>query len=521
MSKHNVKSSLEQVKQLALGGQIEAADQLCSELIRQHPDSLPLLLLHSQICQQQGQFDRMLNASRQAVLQNPVSVNARIRQVECRIYCGDIERALKELHRLERKVRSDHHLLQKVAGLYSNCTKHHDANRCHELALGLQSGNPELMANLASSCTAIGEINKAEKLLNKVISLRPGDYSAWQNRSALRKQTPDSNHVDALATALNKPHLTQQDQVPLCFALAKEHEDLGNFDISFAYLRRGADQRRSQMRYRVDDDVATMQKLQDVFNRKLLRSAQTGSPEPGPVFILGLPRSGTTLVDRILSSHSRVASLGEVNNLAFAVIGAAGGGGKQELVEKSAGADFARLGKTYRNGTRGYGETAPLLIDKTPSNFLYLALIKLSMPGAKVIHLRRNPMDSCYAMYKTLFRMGYPFSYSFEDLAAYYLAYHRLMQHWRDLMPGFIYDLDYEQLVSLQEETTRSLLDFCALDFEPGCLEFHRNKTAAATASASQVRQPIYSSSVQRWRSYEQQLEPLAARLRDAGVQYD
>ncbi|NNL96267.1 MAG: sulfotransferase, partial [Xanthomonadales bacterium] len=214
--------------------------------------------------------------------------------------------------------------------------------------------------------------------------------------------------------------------------------------------------------------------------------------------------------------------LGEVNNLSFAVIGASGfARDKESLVEQSSRADFEALGQTYLEGTRGLGEAGPLLIDKTPLNFLYLGIIYLALPGARVIHLRRHPMDSCFAMYKTLFRAGYPFSYDLDDLGTYYVAYRRLMAHWRQVLPGFIHDVSYEDLVKQQEATSRSMLEFCGLDWEEQVLDFHRNRGAAATASAAQVRQPIYSSSVGRWRYFESHLEPLRNKLILNGIYLD
>jgi hypothetical protein len=160
-------------------------------------------------------------------------------------------------------------------------------------------------------------------------------------------------------------------------------------------------------------------------------------------------------------------------------------------------------------------------VDKTPLNFLYLGLIHLAMPGARIIHMRRNPMDSCYAIYKTLFRAGYPFSYSLQDVGRYYIAYSRLMEHWRTTIPGDFIDVDYEAVIADQEGETRRILDYCGLEWEDACLEFHRHPGPAATASAVQVRQPVYSSSVGLWRKYEKQLTPFANKLREHGIKID
>jgi hypothetical protein len=176
------------------------------------------------------------------------------------------------------------------------------------------------------------------------------------------------------------------------------------------------------------------------------------------------------------------------------------------------------MAEYYCQNSEALGPEIPRLVDKTPLNFLYIALIHLAMPDAKIIHLRRSAIDSCYAMYKTLFRLGYPFTYSLEDVGRYYIAYHRLMQHWRELIPHAFLDVDYEKLVSKQQPETRRILDYLELDWEDACLDFYQHKGAAATASAAQVRQPIYSSSVGRWKCYQQQLAPFVARLKEHGI---
>jgi hypothetical protein len=218
--------------------------------------------------------------------------------------------------------------------------------------------------------------------------------------------------------------------------------------------------------------------------------------------------------------------LGEVNDLAFAItrlvaasVGAAvGPGNRPALVEAAAGLDVRALGDEYLRRVAGYPRERAKFIDKTPWNFLYLGLIAKALPNARIIHVRRKPMDSCFALYKTLFRDGSPYSYDLGDLARYYLAYHALMQHWRSVLPGRFLEVDYERLVASQEAVTRELLAYCELPFEAQCLEFHRNAAPAATASAAQVREPIHARSVQIWQRYATQLAPLADALRAGGL---
>ena len=318
------------------------------------------------------------------------------------------------------------------------------------------------------------------------------------------------------------------DIIPLCFALAKEHEDLGEHLQAGAFLQRGAALRRRNLSYGVADDEHALRVIREQFSAEWLAAHDaTGERGAAAIFVMGLPRSGTTLVDRILSNHSAVQSLGEINDLAYALIGQcyatmdadAAPPERTELIRRAAHLDPATLGNDYLRRVAGYARNRPRFIDKTPWNFLYLGLIAQALPGAHIVHVRRNPLDSCFALYKTLFRDGSPYSYDLQDLARYYLAYHQLMEHWRRALPGRFLDLDYERVVSAQSDATRELLDWCGLPFEAQCLDFHLNTAPAATASAAQVREPLHARSVGNWRNYAGQLEPLIEALRCGGLQ--
>ncbi len=448
--------------------------------------------------------------------------HASLLSVQQCLFDGDVRQAIESLEKLEGHSRNDHALLQQIAEMYLQCGQHERAGRCYTRSVELKPSNPDYVYNLAASKIALGELNEAETLFNRIIKLKPDDYGAWLNRSSLRKQTPESNHIEQLKYV--KEHLDPADpgQIQICFALSKELEDLQRFDESFTYLQEGSVRRRQRLQYNVQQDVESMELIARCFNEKLLHSQHPHYNTKRPIFILGLPRSGTTLVDRIISSHSQVASLGEIKTLVFAIIREAGEtAGKKELIEKSTGFNFSKLGQSYCAGLDGYGNPAPQLVDKTPLNFLYMGLIHLAMPGARIIHLRRHPMDSCYAIYKTLFRAGYPFSYSLQDVGRYYIAYYNLMKHWRKTIPNSFLDVDYEAVVSNQEGETRRILDYCGLEWEDACMDFHRNQGPVATASASQVRQPIYSSSVGLWQQYARQLAPFADKLREHGIEID
>lgn len=257
------------------------------------------------------------------------------------------------------------------------------------------------------------------------------------------------------------------------------------------------------MAYRVDDDVAVIDHIRAVFNAEYFRRATRGHQSLRPIFVVGLPCSGATLAERILGSHSEVASLGEVGDFELTLGRLAHGAtDRRSLVDASARLDPARLGAEYERSIMGYLASAPRLIDRTPLNFLHLGLIGTALPNARLVHVRRNPMDNCLLMHKTWSSDAYPFSCDLNDLAAYYIAYHGLMEHWRAVIPGAFLDVDYEALVMSEERESRRLFEFCGLKWEHTCLECD----------------PTYHNAVDRWRKYETQLAPLAQRLRDAEI---
>ena len=448
-------------------------------------------------------------------------LNTTLDQARQFYFDGKVAEAIDSLEELEKRADKDAFALQQIAALYIQCSQHEKAGRCYARAVELQPANADFLYNLGASRTATGDLDEAERIFNKVINLNPSDYGAWLSRSGLRRQTAESNHVEQLLYVKSQLRDDDPGQVQVCHALAKELEDLGRHEEAFAFLQEGAHKRRLGMQYDVAEDERAMSEIANTFGREALQAPDCGYPSERPVFILGLPRSGTTLVDRIISSHSQVDSLGEHNSLPLALVGLAGQHGKLDLIRRSAAIDFAELGRRYCESIGGFGNPAPRLVDKTPPNFLYMGLIRRALPNARIIHLRRHPMDICYAIYKTLFRVGYPFSYSLQEVGRYYIAYHRLMQHWREVMPDGFIDVNYEDVVADLEGESRRIFDYLGLDWEEDCLRFHRLKSAAATASAAQVRQPIYSSSVGLWRKYERQLAPFAARLRERGIEFD
>jgi Tfp pilus assembly protein PilF len=420
-----------------------------------------------------------------------------------------------------------------IGGVFSHANDQESALTAFDRAVALAPENARFIFNRATVYRFLGRIRDAEADYDRVIALEPSDHEAYLNRSELRTQSADMNHIAALESLLARGIDDWRGEVQIRYAIAKEYEDTGDHEKSFQQLQAGAKKRRDHLQYDVATDVATVEWIIDAFPSTQTHGpgaaehARGSAPLESPIFIVGLPRSGSTLLDRILGSHSSVHGAGELNQFALSIVDAVRRGSgaapltRRELVARSAAVDFAALGRDYLAKVPPLPAGARRFTDKMPLNYLYCGLIRRALPNAKIVHVIRHPMAVCYAMYKTLFKDGYPFSYDLDDIARYYIAYRRLMDHWNSSMPGAILTMSYEALVEDQLGRTRQLLDFCGLEWQDSCAEFHRNSTPATTASAVQVRRPLYATSVAQWRQYAAQLAPLNERLRAAGVATD
>jgi tetratricopeptide (TPR) repeat protein len=505
-------------------GKARAAIDTCERLNREHPDFASGWHTASQLAFRLGNFDMALDAVREATRLEPQNPTWLIQEAKCLVKQGRQGPARAVVRRLAPMSLSTAFQNAAVGMLLTELGERRKALHFYTIAARLSPGDARQYYNIACLQRTLGDLEDAETNFDRSIELNPQDYEAWKLRSDLRAQTVERNHVEALETALSQGVADHIGEANLCYALAKELEDLGEFERSFDYLARGAAARRLNMQYHVERDLETMGTIRRVFSAERLRNASRGCDNGEPIFVLGMPRTGTTLVERILGSHSTVQSAGELPNFAIEMMRLVHDEAegrklpRDELVAASAQIDFARLGDAYVESARTLTGGTPHFVDKLPLNYLYVGLIHLALPKAKIVQVRRDPMDTCYAVFKNLFVDAYPFSYDLEELARYYVAFHELMEHWHATLPGVMHIVDYEKLVVDVESESRRLLEYCGLDWEPGVLDFHRSQEASTTASAAQVREPAHSRSVGRWRAYEQQLKPVRAILRDAGI---
>ena len=395
----------------------------------------------------------------------------------------------------------------------------------YDRALALRPEHAVLWFNRAAVRRFLGQLAEAEADYDRCIALNPGDAQAHLNRSELRVQTSERNHVDVIRARLEVRPLDWLSEVQLRYALAKELEDLGAYAEAWQQLEAGARLRRRHLKYDPRRDLETADWLMAAFPHGA--PAHVGHSARAAIFILGMPRTGSTLVDRMLGSHTQVRSAGEMLHFGNAVVDAARtvlgaergtGATRRALIAASAQADFAALGRDYMRRARAGAGDSPRFTDKLPLNYLYCAHIAAALPQAAMVHVTRHPLATCYGVYKVLFDQGYPFSYDLDEIADHYVAYRRLMDHWRATLGGRLLEVSYEDVVADPRGQCARMLASLDLPWEEACVAFHRNPAPATTASASQVRRPLYTDALHRWRHYADALAPVRRRLEAAGI---
>ena len=381
-------------------------------------------------------------------------------------------------------------------------------------------GDAGTLAGRAHALKTMGRTEDAIEAYRAAIAAMPGYGEAWYGLANLKTYRFTDAELDEMQAREAAPGLRTHDRIQLCFSLGKAYEDRGAYDTSFAFYERGNDLKRVQTRY-------TPQIMEREFAAQIAactpelfaHQGGKGYPAPDPIFIVGLPRAGSTLLEQILASHSQVDGTLELPDIlatAHRLRGRSRGDGTgrypgvlHELDEEQ----LRALGEAYLDNTRIHRQGAPFFTDKMPNNFRHVGLIKLILPNARIIDARRAPMACCFSGFKQLFAEGQEFTYGLDEIGRYYRGYVELMDHWDRVLPGQILRVQYEDVVADLEGQVRRILDFCGLPFEQACLDFHANERAVRTASSEQVRQPIYASGVEQWRHFERHLAPLKSAL--------
>jgi tetratricopeptide (TPR) repeat protein len=428
--------------------------------------------------------------------------------------------------------------LDTVGVVLSRMGAHERALAAFRAAVASAPDNPSFRFNLAASLRIVGELAAAEEAFEAVVRAVPTFYRAYsaladlrsQRRGGTKSERP-AQRVQRLLELLDNGGCDVDGELHLRYALAKEYEALGEYAAAFDQLRAGKAHKRRSLGYSFAVDRALFESVETICGEHFVaQSSSGGDRSEAPIFVIGMPRTGTTLVERILSSHSIVASAGEQQTFGLCIKRAAGTPPPRVLdpatIEAAAAADFAAIGSAYLKAVRGtlassgHG-SSERFVDKMPLNFFYAAMIDRALPNARIVCMRRDPLDTCISNFRQLFALDFPYygyAYDLSDIGRYYVVFDRLLAHWERVLPGKILPVRYEELVSDPVTQTRRLLDFCELPWDDRCLDFPANAAPVATASAAQVREPVNTRSVGRWRCYAPQLAALREELLAAGI---
>ena len=384
--------------------------------------------------------------------------------------------------------------------------------------LGLQAAELDYLLGQANLYQ--GEVAEAERLLESCIARDPLHGAAHRSLAKLHKQSRDSNHIDRLRKTLARLGEQHPQSPQLFYALFKELDDIGERDAAWQALARGMQLRRAQIRYDGQADAQLFAQLIGMDMTTPEPAAEMTGPVP--IFIVGMPRSGTTLLERILGAHSDVKDAGELSDFTCQLRWMCDQFGPPmldlALAKKAEDLDWAQLGQRYLQHTQWHAAGKSFYTDKLPANFLNVGFIAKALPQAKILHMVREPMDVCFSNLKELFAMGYPHSYDQADMADHYIGYRRLMAHWHQQLPGRILDVDYAELVTTPEEVARKVLSYCGLAWQDGVIDIQNRTSAVSTASSVQVREPIHRRFLAQWQHYAAHLNVLQERLTAAGL---
>ena len=401
-----------------------------------------------------------------------------------------------------------------LGSAFLRINKLNDAIKSYKKAITLKPDFAVANNNLGIAYLRTGDPKLASKFFENAITITPGYATAHHNLSGVKVYKEKDKQVSLIESLLIENNLSQKERIYLNFALAKAYEDLGNHEELFKHLNEGNRIRKKEMSNSIADSEEHNELIKLFFNSNNIKLTYRDSLPIRPIFIVGMPRSGTSLVEQIISSHHEVYGAGEVNNFHNIIM---------PIIEKHAvnenynlkNDEFALIRKQYSNSLERFYANEKVITDKWILNFKTIGFILSAFPESKIVHLKRDARATCWSIYKHYFSdEGNRWAYDYQDLARFYKSYVGLMDYWHNLFPGKIYDISYEDLTSDQEKETRNLLRYCDLDWDENCLNFYTNTRAVKTASAVQVRNKMYQGSSDVWRQYSEHLKPLLDALK-------
>jgi Tfp pilus assembly protein PilF len=501
-----------------------AAHELCLNILTRRPDSAGAFFVLAMIASAHDNFAKAAELIERSVRLDPRNAGYHAQLGRCLISLQRPREAFESAARALALEPRNALTFDTIGVVMARAGAHAEALEPFRRATARDATKASFFYNLGASLQFVGEFPEAAAAYRKALSIDPGYYRAWSSLVQVGKAPLSGQEVTQLEALLAENSLEVDAQLQICHALAKQNEDVGSHARAFGFLERGKRRKRQELGYSFAADRALFVAAKAT-SSNITRPVARGCESSEPIFIVGMPRTGTTLVERILSSHPDVFAAGELTNFALVLKRQARTSSRMVLDPETLAAaddiDLAQVGAGYIESTRPRTGHTPHFIDKMPLNFLYAGLIHRALPNAKIIALRRNPLDTCLSNYRQLFGtsfMYYNYTYDLLDTGRYYIEFDALAKHWRETISQNYCEVQYEAVVEHTEREARRLVEFCGLDWDPACLDFEKNTAPVATASSVQVRQPIYRTAVERWRKYESEIGPLKTLLAAAGL---
>ncbi len=502
-------------------GQLDIAGDACRKALEIKPDLPPGHFLVGLVALEAKDRKTAFSAFQSVVKLDPDHGAAWAQLAKLYMSEGQVNRADNALRETLRIKPDDPVVLDQIGTTLSLMGEHTAARSFFGRATTLAPNRPPFMQNLANNLVYHGETEDADTIFRDIIKLQPDSPQAhWALASSVK--AADDSHIKEMEQLAARRERDPRGRAFYLYAMGKEYEDLQQWEPAFDAFSAGAAARRQTVDYDEAAEIEMFDFLEKEYTAEWLDSLPDGNPDPSPIFVLGQPRTGTTLVERIITSHSQVHSAGELQQLGLAVRRLSRYANPKrfsaELFQLAKKLEPAQIGGMYLQTSSKMRGTTPRFVDKLPQNYLLVPLILKALPNAKIVHLVRDPMDACFASFKQLFADAYLHSYEQGEMARHHARYRRLMQLWRERFPGRFFDISYEDTARDLEPNARALIDYLELPWEDACLHFHEQEGAVTTASAVQVREPAHTRSIGRWKRYEQQLAPMVAELERAGV---
>jgi tetratricopeptide (TPR) repeat protein len=508
-------------------GDLSAAENILRAFVLRGGNHVEALRLLARIERQRYALDdaeRLLEAALKA------APNYHAARVDC--ICVLIDRqkypqAREEINALLKLEPGNRECLSLSAAAHAGLGDHEASIALYRQLLAASPGSAEVHVLLGHSLQAVGRQRDATACYHAAAAARSAFGDAYWSLANLKTYRFSDGEIAHMRARVATADTGSVDRTHLCFALGKAYEDRKEYAQSWQFYERGNALQRAESHYHPEiTETNTRRQIEVCTAQFFAARAGTGVPDPDPIFIVGLPRSGSTLIEQIFASHSQVEGTQELADIQRIVLELEGRGPDLDdprypgVLTEFAPDEFRRLGERYLAGTRAYRKGRPFFTDKMPNNFRHIGLIHLMLPNAKIIDVRREPMACCFGNLKQLFARGQEFTYSIEDIARYYRTYLDLMRHWDEVLSGRVLRVYYEDVVEDLEGNVRRILEFCGLDFESACIEYYKTERSVRTASSEQVRQPIFREGLFQWRNYEPWIGPLRNALGDALIRY-